>query len=80
MKQSLRNMVIFKKICFGTRSQEGSYSHSVLSSLLLAVERQGKHPLDFFETLFKSNTSDAYTPFTMIVLERFKSNRQQLLL
>ena len=55
-EQSLRNMVIFRKICFGTRSAEGSYSHSVLPSLLLTAKRQGKHPLDFFQTLFSSDT------------------------
>lgn len=45
-EQSVRNMVIFRKICFGTRSKDGSHSHSVLPSLLLTAVRQGKHPLD----------------------------------
>jgi len=58
-EQSLRNMVIFRKICFGTRSHEGSYSHSVLPSLLLTSKRQGKHPLTFFQTLFTSDTATA---------------------
>ena len=58
-EQSLRNMVIFRKICFGTRSSEGSYSHSVLPSLLLTAKRQGKHPLGFFQTLFTSDTATA---------------------
>ncbi len=58
-EQSLRSMVIFRKICFGTRSSEGSYSHSVLPSLLLTARRQGKHPLDFFQTLFTSDTATA---------------------
>jgi len=57
-EQSLRNIVIFRKICFGTRSQQGSLSHSVLPSLLLTAKRQGQHPLGFFKTLF---TSDAAT-------------------
>ena len=56
-EQSLRNMVIFRKICFGTRSAEGSHSHSVLPSLLLTARRQGKHPLDFFKILFTSDTA-----------------------
>jgi len=56
-EQSLRNMVIFRKICFGTRSAEGSYSHSVLPSLLLTAKRQNKHPLSFFQTLFTSDTA-----------------------
>ena len=58
-EQSLRNIVTFKKICFQTRSPDGSYSHSVLPSLLLTAKRQGKHPLAFFETLFISDTPTA---------------------
>ena len=58
-EQSLRNMVIFRKICFGTRSGQGSCSHSVLPSLLLTAKRQGKHPLEFFETLFTADTATA---------------------
>jgi transposase len=56
-EQSLRSLVIFRKICFGTRSSEGSHSHSVLPSLLLTAKRQGVHPLSFFATLFSSDTS-----------------------
>jgi len=58
-EQSLRNMVIFRKIYFGTRSSDGSDSHSVLPSLLLTAKRQGKHPLAFFQTLFTSDTPTA---------------------
>lgn len=60
-EQSLRNMVIFRRICFGTRSHDGSHSHSVLPSLLLTSKRQGKHPLAFFQTLFTSDTATAQT-------------------
>lgn len=58
-EQSLRDIVIFRKICFGTRSAEGSLSHSVLPSLLLTAKRQGQHPLEFFKTLFISDTPTA---------------------
>jgi transposase len=58
-EQSLRNLVIFRKICFGTRSKAGSYSHSVLPSLLLTAKRQGVHPLSFFKSLFSSDTATA---------------------
>ena len=58
-EQSLRNMVIFRKICFGTRSTDGSHSHSVLPSLLLTARRQGKHLLAFLQTLFTSDTPTA---------------------
>lgn len=56
-EQSLRNIVIFRKVCFGTRSPEGSYSHSVLPSLLLTAKRQGQHPLNFLKTLFLQDTA-----------------------
>jgi len=59
-EQSLRYMVIFRKICFGTRSSQGSLSHSVLPSLLMTAKRQGQHPLTFFETLFTSDTAAAH--------------------
>jgi len=58
-EQSLRNLVIFRKISFGTRSADGSYSHSVLPSLLLTAKRQGQHPLSFFKTLFTTDTATA---------------------
>jgi hypothetical protein len=58
-EQSLRNMVIFRKICFGTRSAQGSLCHSVLPSLLMTAKRQGKHPLTFFQTLFTADTPTA---------------------
>lgn len=53
-EQSLRNMVIFRKICFGTRSTDGSRTHSVLPSLVLTAQRQNLHPLKFLRTLFTS--------------------------
>ncbi len=58
-EQSIRNMVIFRKICFGTRSTAGSDSHSVLPSLRLTAKRERKHPLAFFRTLFTSDTPNA---------------------
>jgi len=58
-ERSLRGMVIFRKISMGTRSHCGSHTHSVLPSLLLTAQRQGRHPLGFFETLFGSKTQTA---------------------
>jgi hypothetical protein len=52
-------MVIFRKICFQTRSDEGSRSHSVLPSLLVTAKRQGKHPLSFLSTLFAEDPAVA---------------------
>ena len=50
-EQSLRCMVIMRKICFGTRSQAGSDSHSILTSLLQTARRQGKNRVQFLVTL-----------------------------
>lgn len=58
-EQSLRTMVIFRKVCFGTRSAAGSHSHSVLPSLIVTAQRQGTHPLKFLQTLFTANTTTA---------------------
>lgn len=58
-ERSLRGMVIFRKICMGTRSPGGSHTHSVLPSLLLTAQRQGRHPLGFLETLFGAKTQTA---------------------
>jgi len=58
-EQALRTPVIFRKICFGTRSAAGSRSHSVLPSLLVTAQRQGQHPLDFFQTLFTADIASA---------------------
>ena len=58
-ERSLRYLVIFRKICFGTRSAQGSHCHSVLPSLLQTAKRQGHHPLAFFKTLLISDTATA---------------------
>jgi hypothetical protein len=58
-ERSLRGMVIFRKISMGTRSPGGSHTHSVLPSLLLTAQRQGRHPLSFLENLFGSKTQTA---------------------
>jgi transposase len=58
-EQSLRHMVIFRKLSFGTRSQTGIKNHSVLPSLLQTARRQGISPINFFQTLFTSDISTA---------------------
>jgi transposase len=50
-ERSIRFLVIMRKICFGTRSQAGSESHSILPSLLETTRRQGKDPVQFLVTL-----------------------------
>ena len=57
-EQSLRHMVIFRKICFGTRSESGLKTHSILPSLVQTAIRQGIHPREFL-TLFTADTATA---------------------
>ncbi len=58
-EQSLRKMVIFRKVSFGTRSDKGLKSHSIIPSLVQTAKRQGGHPLAFLKTLLTADTSTA---------------------
>jgi hypothetical protein len=58
-EQSLRHLVIFRKICFGTRSGSGIKTHSILPSLVQTARRQGVHPREFLQTLFTADTATA---------------------
>ena len=57
-EQSLRWLVIFRKICFGTRTEQGSRSLSVLASLIVTAKRHGSHPLDITAALFTKTSSE----------------------
>ncbi|MCG6536684.1 MAG: transposase [Syntrophales bacterium LBB04] len=58
-EQSIRFLVIFRKIMFGTRSEKGLRTHSILPSLVLTSMRQGRKPREFLETLLVSDTASA---------------------
>jgi len=58
-EQSLRHLVIFRKICFGTRSQSGLQTHSILPSLVQTARRQGVPPREFLQTLLTTDTATA---------------------
>jgi transposase len=58
-EQSLRYLVIFRKVCFGTRSQSGLLTHSILPSLVHTARRQGVHPREFLQTLLTADTASA---------------------
>jgi hypothetical protein len=58
-EQSLRQLVIFRKICFGTRSDSGLKTHSILPSLVQTARRQGGHPREFLQTLLTADTATA---------------------
>jgi len=50
-ERSLRFLVIMRKICFGTRSAQGSESHGVLASLLQTAKLQGSNAIQFMTKL-----------------------------
>lgn len=58
-EQSIRFLVIFRKIMFGTRSENGLRTHSILPSLVLTAMRQGRRPREFLEILLTSDTASA---------------------
>jgi transposase len=58
-EQSIRFLVIFRKIMFGTRSGKGLRTHSILPSLVLTSMRQGRRPREFLEILLTSDTKTA---------------------
>jgi len=58
-EQSLRYLVIFRKICFGTRSESGLKTHSILPSLVQTARRQAVHPREFLQILLTADTATA---------------------
>jgi transposase len=58
-EQTLRYLVIFRKICFGTRSPSGLETHSILPSLVLTAKRQGVDPRRFLQILLTADTASA---------------------
>ena len=58
-EQILRYLVIFRKICFGTRSESGLKTHSILPSLVQTARRQGVHPREFLQILLTADTATA---------------------
>jgi transposase len=58
-EQSIRFLVIFRKIMFGTRSESGLKTHSILPSLVLTALRRGQHPQSFLQILLTSDTATA---------------------
>jgi len=58
-ERSLRFLVIMRKICFGTRSPEGSESHGVLTSLLQTAKLQGSNAIQFMVKLLTEPIASA---------------------
>jgi len=62
-EQSLRPSVILRKLTFGNRSPAGARHHSVLSSLLLTAQRQGRDARTALLALFTKPLSVAKKAF-----------------
>jgi len=58
-EQTLRYIVIFRKICFGTRSESGLKTHSILPSLVQTARRQGVDQIEFLQILLTADTATA---------------------
>jgi hypothetical protein len=58
-EQSLRKMVIFRKVSFGTRSDNGLKTHSIIPTLVQTARRQGVHPREFLHILHTADTATA---------------------
>ena len=69
-EQSIRFLVIFRKIMFGTRSISGLRTHSILPSLVLTSLRQGRNPREFLQILLTSDTAKAQAPCIRTQAER----------
>ena len=54
-ERSLRPLVIFRKVCMGTRSATGSENISVFGSLTQTATLQGAKLIDMFRALFRSS-------------------------
>lgn len=58
-ERSVRPMVMFRKTSFGTRSDNGVITHSVLPTLIQTAKRQGVPPREFLQTLHTADTASA---------------------
>jgi transposase len=58
-EQSVRRLVIFRKVSFGTRSLSGLKTHSVLPSLVLTAKRQRVDPIRWLQILLTRDTPTA---------------------
>jgi len=62
-EQALRLPVIFRKICFGSRSLTGAQALAVNLSLLTTAKRQGRSPIELFQEILLHGDD---TPLSMI--------------
>jgi transposase len=59
-ERSLRPLVIFRKVCMGTRSPTGSQNIAIFSSLIETARRQGSDTVDLLRQLFVGEPGDVH--------------------
>ena len=59
-ERSLRPLVIFRKICLGTRSSTGSHNIALFASLSQTATLQGSDILNVFQLLFRPSPNPAH--------------------
>lgn len=59
-ERSLRPLVIFRKVCMGTRSKMGSENIAVFSSLIETARRQNANTMTLLKQLFVGQTEDVH--------------------
>jgi len=59
-ERALRALVIFRKVCLGSRSQTGSENVAIFSSLAQTVKLQNGCVIDLFESLFNGPIDQAH--------------------
>ena len=63
-EEALRNLVIMRKLCFGSKSDYGLRWRETLQSCVETLKRQGKSVIDFLaETIHASRTGSPYPIF-----------------
>ena len=58
-ERALRPLVIFRKVCMGTRSEEGSRNIGIFTSLTQTAKLQQSSVLDLFRKLLTGSTAKA---------------------
>ncbi len=59
-ERSLRPLVIFRKVCMGTRSPKGSDNVAIFASLAQTAALQGARMIEMFRALFRSSPTPAH--------------------
>ena len=58
-ERALRPLVIFRKVCMGTRSEQGSENIAIFSSLTQTAKLQNCSALDLFQNLLTGTAARA---------------------